>query len=286
MAAGERTGFEVAGAGGVALRGWSEGDGPPIVLAHGITAHRDLVLHGSRHLPRAGYRLIAYDARAHGESDGGPEGSYGYPTLADDLESVCDAQIDPGEGRALLCGHSMGAHTVLALAIRDPERWAGLVLIGPVSEGQAPDESRLGFWDSLADGLARGGVDGWIEAYEAGGLDPDWRQTLLRIARERMERHRNPDALAQALREVPRSVPYPGLAALGTLELPVLVVASHDEADPGHPRSVAERVAEALPDSRLVGEGEGESPLAWQGGKLSREIAGFCAEPAVDKRLR
>ena len=29
----------------------------------------------------------------------------------------------------------------------------------------------------------------------------------------------------------------------------------------------------------LVSEEEGESPLAWQGGKLSREIAAFCAEP-------
>ena len=31
---------------------------------------------------------------------------------------------------------------------------------------------------------------------------------------------------------------------------------------------------------RLVGEAEGESPLAWQGGKLSREVAAFCAEIA------
>jgi hypothetical protein len=28
----------------------------------------------------------------------------------------------------------------------------------------------------------------------------------------------------------------------------------------------------------MIGEEEGESPLAWQGGKLSREIAAFCAE--------
>jgi 3-oxoadipate enol-lactonase len=59
------------------------------------------------------------------------------------------------------------------------------------------------------------------------------------------------------------------------LEVPALVVASHDEADPGHPRAVAEAYAERLPRARLIGEEEGESPLAWQGGKLSREIADF-----------
>ena len=69
------------------------------------------------------------------------------------------------------------------------------------------------------------------------------------------------------------------------LEVPALVVASHDEADPGHPHDVAAAYAERLPQARLISEGEGESPLAWQGGKLSREIAAFCEEPAVAERL-
>ena len=59
------TEFEVD-AGGLTLRGAREGEGPPIVLAHGLTAHRDLVVHGSRALQRAGYELIRYDARGHG----------------------------------------------------------------------------------------------------------------------------------------------------------------------------------------------------------------------------
>jgi hypothetical protein len=54
-----------------------------------------------------------------------------------------------------------------------------------------------------------------------------------------------------------------------------LVVASHDAADPGHPYETAALIAETLPRARLVSEDEGESPLAWQGGKLSREIETF-----------
>jgi hypothetical protein len=41
----------------------------------------------------------------------------------------------------------------------------------------------------------------------------------------------------------------------------------------------------ALPRARLISEEEGQSPLAWQGGRLSREIAAFCEEDAVRERV-
>ncbi len=79
----------------------------------------------------------------------------------------------------------------------------------------------------------------------------------------------------RALREVPRSRPFGSIGELERLRIPALVVASGDEADPGHPYAAAAAYAEGLPYAKLLGEGEGESPLAWQGGKLSREIAAF-----------
>ena len=124
-----------------------------------------------------------------------------------------------------------------------------------------------------------------MERIEAAGIDPDWRETVLRITRERISLHRHPDALAQALREVPRSRPFETISELETLDLPALVVASHDVADPGHPYAVAEAYAESLPDATLISESEGESPLVWQGGRLSREIAAFCAGAEVAERL-
>ncbi len=275
MASSERTEFEVEASDGTMLRGFKEGEGSPIVLAHGITAHRDLVVHGSSHLPRNGYQLISYDARGHGGSDPGHRGSYDYETLADDLETICRTQAGGGE-RPIVCGHSMGSHTILTAALRDPDHYRGLVLIGPANQGERAPDSTLAYWDGLADGLAEGGVEGWLQAYRAGGLNPEWEDTLLRIARDRMERHEHPDALANALREVPRSIPYDGLEPLGALELPALVVASRDEADPGHPFETARRICDHLPQARLVSEEEGESPLAWQGGKLSREIEDFA----------
>jgi pimeloyl-ACP methyl ester carboxylesterase len=76
------------------------------------------------------------------------------------------------------------------------------------------------------------------------------------------------------------------MAELETLAVPTLVVASHDAADPGHPYAVAQEYAERVPGARLVSEVEGQSPLAWQGGRLSREIESFCAEPEVGERLQ
>jgi pimeloyl-ACP methyl ester carboxylesterase len=262
---------------GPVLRGEATGEGPPVVLCHGLTATRRYVLHGSKALPRAGYRVVTYDARGHGESDPAPAGEgYGYPRLVEDLERVVDSQL--GDEPLLLGGHSMGAHTAVAYALRHPERLAGLVLVGPTYTAPAEPAS-LEYWDGLAAALEREGVDGFV-AYigEKQETDPRWRDSVLRFTRERMLRQEHPEALVVALREVPRSRPFESLEELSAIEAPALVVASGDEADPGHPYAAAAAYAEALPAARLVGEEPGESPLAWQGGKLSRALASFYAE--------
>jgi 3-oxoadipate enol-lactonase len=276
--------FEVTSS-GVTLVGEEVGEGPPVVLLHGLTATRRYVLHGSLALARRGYRQVSYDARGHGESSAAPEGAgYGYEELADDLRAVI-ADRGPG-GRPVLVGHSMGCHTAVAHALDHSEQVAALVLAGPVTLGIPANGESLAYWDHLADGLERGGVDGFMEAYEDElDADPAWTETVLRITRERMGRHRHPEAVARALREVPRSLPFEGLEELETLEVPALVVASYDEADPGHPYAIAEAWAERLPAGRLISEEPGKSPLAWQGGRLSRAIADFLEEPRVRGRL-
>jgi 3-oxoadipate enol-lactonase len=266
--------FEVAA--GATIRGEREGEGRPVVLCHGITATRRQVLHGSRALPRAGHTVVSYDVRGHGKSEPAPPGEgYAYPELVADLEAVIAAQV--GEGRLALAGHSMGAHTAVAYALEHPERVAALVVVGPVYDGSISDAS-LEYWDGLAEALEGGGIDAFVDYVEGvQGTDPAWRDSVRRFTRARMEAHRHLDAVAAALREVPRSRPFDSLAELERLEIPALVVASGDDADPGHPYATAAEYARLLPRAELVSEAEGQSPLAWQGGRLSREIARFCA---------
>jgi len=266
------------------IRGESAGEGPPIVLCHGITATRRYVVHGSRSLERAGHRVTTYDARGHGGSDPAPPGEgYGYPELVADLERVVGATA--ADGRFLLAGHSMGAHTAVSYALAHADRLAGLVVVGPAYDGEIT-EAALAYWDGLAAALERGGADGFVAYIEANqGIEPAFRDAVLRFTRERISLHERPEALVEALRAVPRSRPFGALDELAAIEVPALVVASYDDADPGHPYAVAEAYAEALPLARLVSEQPGDSPLAWQGGKLSREIAAFCSEPAVADRF-
>jgi pimeloyl-ACP methyl ester carboxylesterase len=262
---------------GVSLAGEVAGEGSPVVLLHGLTATRRYVVMGSRALERGGHRMIAYDARGHGRSSPAPRAdAYGYEELGADLIAVLD-ELDVG--RAVLAGASMGAHTALWLALHAPERVGGLVVITP---GYDPDTAhegeRLKRWDALADGLRDGGVEGFIAAYGEPRVAPGWRDTMLRVIRQRMAQHEHPEAVADALRAVPRSRPFGGLGELERIDVPSAVVASADEPDPMHPQALAEAYAEAIPGARLITDEPGKSPIAWQGSQLSKVIASVAGE--------
>ena len=264
-------------AAGVTLAASEAGEGDAVVLLHGLTATRRYVVMGSRALERGGHRVIAHDARGHGRSSPAPEPrAYGYDHLAADLEAVLD---ELGVERAVLAGASMGAHTAARLALEQPDRVAGLVLITPAYDPpRFDDPASLAQWDALARGLREGGIDGFLAAGAARDVPDAYRETVVTVIRQRLSGHEHLEAVADALSFVPRSRPFDQLSQLGAVAVPALVVGSRDEADPGHPLAVAEAYARALGDGRLAVEEPGRSPLAWQGGQLSRLIAELSAE--------
>lgn len=252
--------------GGVTLRGEVSGDGPAALLLHGLTATRRYVVHGSRVLERGGMRVVTFDARGHGESSAAP-GAYSYREMVADALEVLDAL---GLERAMLVGQSMGAATAVALALAAPERVTALGLITPAHLGRPSDD--LERWDRLAAGLERGGVAGFLEAIEPLDVPERWRDAVRTTIRQRLERHRDPAAVADALRDVPRTTAFEGLAPLGRIAVPTLVVGSRDEIDGSHPLAVAEEWCSRIPGARLIVEPAGESPLAWRGGRLSEAL--------------
>jgi 3-oxoadipate enol-lactonase len=249
------------------LRIEDTGNGPALVLLHGLTATRRYVLQGSRLLAREGFRLVSYDARAHGDSD--PGDGYEYSDLAGDLVSVMEAR---GIESAVLIGHSMGAATAVRVALESPELVSGLVQITPAYPGTPYlDDAALAYWDRLAAGLEADGADGFMRAFEP-PADERWRDPVLKFTRQRIERHRHPEALADAVRVVPRSEAFEGLDRLEEIDVPALVVGSRDDSDPTHPFAVAEEYARRLARAELAVEDPGEPPLAWQGAQLSRAV--------------
>jgi pimeloyl-ACP methyl ester carboxylesterase len=215
--------------------------------------------------------MVGYDARGHGDSGApGDASAYEYTDLAADLGSVLD---ELGIERAVLVGHSMGAATAIRFALDHPDRVAALVQITPAYDGER-DEEDLADWKKLSDGLREGGVDGFMEAYDP-SVKGEFRDAVFKFTRQRLERHRNPEAVADALAVVPRSHAFDGLEALQAIEAPALIVASRDDADPGHPCKVAEAYSEYLPGAEMIIEEKGKSPLAWQGAQLSAAIADF-----------
>jgi len=249
------------------------GEGRAVVGLHGLSATHRYVVMGSRTLERGGHRVILYDARGHGASDGSTGRDYSYESLAADLLAVID---ELGIERAVLAGASMGAHTAARLALAHPHRVSALVLITP---GYDPDrfESGLARWDALAGGLRERGIEGFLDAYDFHRVPEAWRDTVRTVIAQRLSLHRDLRAVADALSAVPRSRPFDSLRELAALRVPTVVVGSRDEADPEHPFSLAERYASAIPSSRLLVEEAGRSPIAWQGGQLSRAIAELAA---------
>ena len=267
-------GFSLDTPTGTPLSGERTGSGVPVILLHGLTATRRYVLMGSRYLARAGAELIGFDARGHGQS--GPAGeptAYEYADMVGDLDVVVEAAGAP----AVLVGNSMGAATAAAYALEHPERVSALVQITPGFGGAQKPDSDLEDWDRLADGLQSGGVDGFMDAYVPPD-EPKFREAALKFTRQRLERHEHPDAVADALRVVPRSIAFEGLEQLSALEMPALVVGSWDDSDPGHPMALARAYHQHLRRSQLIVEAKGDSPLAWQGAQLSRAIEQFLRE--------
>jgi pimeloyl-ACP methyl ester carboxylesterase len=258
------------------LVGESAGEGPPIVLVHGLSATRRNVVQGSRLLIREGYRLVGYDARGHGESDPPPDpDDYSYAELVDDLDAVLR---ELGIERPILVGASMGATTTMTWALDHADRVPALVQITPAYAGVPRSDGLEDHqWRRFADVLEEGGIEAFVEIAEPAGIPDKWRESVRTATRQRLERHRHLDALPHALRTVPFAAAFHGLELLEGFESPVLVVGTRDEVDTLHPLAVARQYAERLPNAELAVEEPGESPLAWQGARLSRAIARFLA---------
>lgn len=121
----------------------SRGEGPPILLSHGVTLSVRTWVKQMESLPEAGFQAIAFDHRGHGASTIGT-GGHTLDTLADDMRCVIEG-LDLYD--VVLVGHSMGGVAAQLFCLRYPEvaakRVAGVVLLSTLSRTALSGNGRL-----------------------------------------------------------------------------------------------------------------------------------------------
>jgi pimeloyl-ACP methyl ester carboxylesterase len=111
------------------------GDGPPLVLAHGYLASKEMWDHQVGPFSER-YRLVVYDMRGHGQSEAPPENDEGYTmdTLVEDQRALMDHL---GIEQAIIGGLSMGGGVAMRFALAYPQRTRALLLFDTAA-GQTP----------------------------------------------------------------------------------------------------------------------------------------------------
>lgn len=113
---------------GTRLHVLEAGQGPAVLLIHGLSGHLKHFSYGVVAQLAENHRVVALDR---------PGSGYSSPAAAADLETQADivaGLIDTlGLGKPVIVGHSLGGALALAVALRHPEQVAGLALIAPLT---------------------------------------------------------------------------------------------------------------------------------------------------------
>ena len=236
---------------GVRIHYQQVGDGPDLVMVHGITGN--LAVWHLHIVPDLSDRVrtLTYDLRGHGYSDV-PESGYTADAMAGDLLELLDVlEIE----RPVIVGHSYGADVALYFAGRNPERVNEVIAIEsalPALEGSRRHDGWVG-WSY------------WAAALEQAGhtVPPEMRSDLRYMIRATIDLPkqwgplkglpRNPKPLLRLLDETTLPEDYRQIGTLtleriGTLETPVVLIYAEQSAFLG----TYEYLKDHLPDVHPV----------------------------------
>lgn len=208
-------------------------------------------------------RVLAWDQRGHGHADK-PLGGYELSDVAAEVVAFMDA-LDLAA--AVLAGSSSGGYVAQRVAVTSPDRVLGLVLIGsPRSlQGRPPFADEINrLTDPVDPGWVRASLDWFPRFHEV----PDWYLDDRVADGCRLPARVWRDALIGLTRT-------PAPTDTGSIGARTLILwGGHDGL---LPRADQERLAAAIPDSRLViYEGTGHLVLWEQPGRVAADLVDFC----------
>lgn len=241
---------------GLTLNYIDEGAGDPVILVHGFASNLQINWVGTewiKTLTGAGYRVIAFDHRGHGQSEKIYDSNrYTIRDMAGDTLVLMEHL---GIAKADLVGYSMGARVGAYIAIENPERVRSLVIGG--------------MGGRLFEGAPKS--DEIAVALEAPTRD-DVTDPYARTFRVFAEATRGDlKALAAVIRS-PRLPLTP--ERLGRISCPVLIVVGTEDDVAGDPH----KLAAVIPGSKVL-EVQGRDHNRCVGDKVFKEgVVAFLAE--------
>jgi pimeloyl-ACP methyl ester carboxylesterase len=223
------------------------GDGPLIVLSHGIGDRRQAFRFMVPELVRAGFRVAAPDMRGHGESSMGEWKAISRTDVAGDLVAL----IRHLGGPAVIVGHSLSGGAATIAAASAPDLVSGIVEIGPFTRKVRYSLGGIVRIRRYRSGtLAMSGVillhslRSWMRyldvAYPHKPADYDAYMAALRAKLS------EPGRMAEFLKTMKTS-PADAGAALPRITCPALVVMGTEDPDWADPQAEAEGIVAEMP---------------------------------------
>jgi pimeloyl-ACP methyl ester carboxylesterase len=240
------------------------GEGPLVVLAHGIGDSRHSYRFLAPALVAAGYRVANVDIRGCGDSSLGWDG-YSRTDIAGDLVAV----VRHLGGPAVIIGQSISGGAATIAAATAPELISGVIELAPFTRAQSIDlggllraqRFRAGFFQ-LAKVLVAGSLPAWKKYLDLAlpTKPADWDAELGRIEAKLSEPGR-----MKALQAMCKANPGDAGAQLANVTVPVLIVEGTLDPDWADPRAEGEKIVASLPaglGELAVIEGAGHYPHA------------------------
>jgi pimeloyl-ACP methyl ester carboxylesterase len=259
------------------------GEGPLVVLAHGMGDSRHSYRYLVPALAAAGYRVANLDLRGCGDSSPDWNG-YSRTDIAGDLLALVRHLIGTTGDRAVLVGQSISGGAATIAAATAPDLIAGVVELAPFTRKQSTDLGGLlrnkrhrASGVLLARTLLLGSLPAWMAYLELAypAKPADWTGERARIRASMSEPGR-----MKALQGMAKSSPADAGAQLRHVACPVLVVEGSLDPDWADPRAEGERIVADLSPGLgelAVIDGAGHYPHAQTPDQLLALVLPFLA---------
>ena len=264
------------------------GEGPLVVLSHGIGDRRQVYRFLAPALAQAGYRVASADLRGHGESSMGWKSVTGTDAITrTDVAGDLLALIRHLGGPAVIVGHSISGGAATIAAAKEPELVAGIVEINPFTRtqkiylgallrirryrrgisllGTLQVTHRLGVWLRYLD-----------VAYPT--KPADYAEYMAALA----AKLREPGRMAEFMK-TGKSTPADAGAQLPNVTCPALVIMGTLDPDFADPRAEGEAIVAAMPSGLgtvATVEGAGHYPHAQSPDEVAALVLPFLKQHA------